>query len=227
MASTRPPQFTAPSAIVPLEERPHRDTFTLPDLTPVHFDEDKERKHIVIKLGSVPEPKEDGSHARFPGPKEEQETSLQPLLEFIPLGRQARTSPAQVNEDRAVRAEVLEMKASVGHVTFKDLWSGLYACRLTACCRRKRESLNAPLSLQSGFVGMSSSAIRSSSVLRSPIAKMSCATSCTAAWVYVMTMRRASLTSSWIGPLFGRVQVHRSRAPGCKDRSPIRKSLAT
>ena len=127
MASTREPAFVAPSAIIPLEKRPLKETFTLPDLTPVQFDEDEQTHHIKISLGLSPEEKQDNSHARFPRSKEELEATLQPIIEFIPLGRKAKASHLQVKEDRATLTEVLEIKASAGHVSFKDLWSALYA----------------------------------------------------------------------------------------------------
>jgi hypothetical protein len=110
-----------PRAVVPLDKRPLNETFTLPDMTPINVNEQKDQK-ITISIGKTPH------NYKVPASKEEQEKDLETIVEFKPLdGRKARVSLHGVVEDsRAQELDVWELRTFDSKLSFQDIWCALY-----------------------------------------------------------------------------------------------------
>jgi hypothetical protein len=112
-----------PSAVVPLEERPLEERFTLPDMTPVQYREADSHDRIDVQLGAA---------AR-------KDSELAPLAAFVKTDVQSRISlHGAVNADRAVSEHVWEFRApgdAAVEISAFDAWAALYACE---CCERDR-----------------------------------------------------------------------------------------
>lgn len=106
-----------PSAVVPLEERPLEERFTLPDMTPVQYSEAATHDRIDVQLGA-------------PAQKD---SALKPLAAFVRTEVQSRVSlHGAVNADRAVSEHVWEMRApaeAAVEISAFDAWAALYACQ--------------------------------------------------------------------------------------------------
>lgn len=133
MPSTRAPKFTPPTVIIPLEERPTAELFTLPDLTPIFVDEQKDVLHI--SLGQKPADKKSVIRTGKEVSVEDQRAQveklqLRPVLQVTPVAdaRKARVSlHGAVNDDRAEHQVVsLLESASKQAPSFADLWGALY-----------------------------------------------------------------------------------------------------
>ena len=130
MPSTKVPAFTPSPIVVPLEERPDQELFTLPDLTPILIDEDKKKGTFTISLGRKPIDEEKVTNlARQEDALNKAE--LRPLVNGTMLeGRRARVSlHGAVNADRAEFSEVWRLDHAGGKeasISYSDFWAILY-----------------------------------------------------------------------------------------------------
>ncbi|PWN96804.1 putative acyltransferase [Tilletiopsis washingtonensis] len=104
-----------PSAVVPLEERPLEERFTLPDMTPVQYREADSHDRIDVQLGAAAQ----------------KDSELAPLAAFVKTDVQSRISlHGAVNADRAVSEHVWEFRApgdAAVEISAFDAWAALYA----------------------------------------------------------------------------------------------------